>query len=281
MATTTTAIVVRTKNGVNGQLSIIDPVTKAVTRTINTLETGNSNGFVVSPDQSFAYAVSNTEIAKVNLGSGTVSKSATAFMSYSEVAVHPSGNTVWATSYNAGTITAFDTASMSIQATTSAGFGLIGIAFSPDASKLYVARCSGSGSVLVYDSTNLALIATIPVADCPWGITPSPTGDRLFVTRYSANKVSVINTDTNTVSEEFSVGSRPTALAISPNGNQLYVVNEVGNSVSIVNLTPPVVVAPTPAMTAAYRATLDPAGGTCIDKTSRTETWTTTFVGYR
>jgi len=30
-----------------------------------------------------------------------------------------------------------------------------------------------------------------------------------------------------------------------------------------------------------YRASLDPNGGTCIDSASRTETWTTAFVGYR
>ncbi len=38
--------------------------------------------------------------------------------------------------------------------------------------------------------------------------------------------------------------------------------------------------APSPPIVPLYRATLDPNGGTCVDSTARTETWTASFVGY-
>ncbi|MEN9804552.1 MAG: hypothetical protein RIS41_1399 [Actinomycetota bacterium] len=38
---------------------------------------------------------------------------------------------------------------------------------------------------------------------------------------------------------------------------------------------------PRPTVVPVYRATLDPAGGTCIDESSRSTPWTSVFVGYR
>jgi len=280
LATTATSLLVRTKSGTNGRLSIVDPATRVTTSAIDSQEVSNNGGLVVSPNQGFAYLVSQNEVTRINLGNSSVSKSATVVNSYTELAVHPSGNTLWATSYNSGTITAFDTSTMSTISTITPGFGLIGITVSSDGSKLYVAHCS-PGSVLVFNSSNLTQIDSIPVSGCPYKIALSPTGNDMFVSRLSAGKVAVIDGGTNTVSREIVVGNSPRGLAVTPDGNFLYVANGASNTVSIIRLTQPVVTAVPAPIVPFWQATLDPAGGSCVDGGARTETWTASFLGYR
>jgi len=280
LATTATSLLVRTKSGTNGRLSIVDPATRVTTSAIDSQEVSNNGGLVVSPNQGFAYLVSQNEVTRINLGNSSVSKSATVVNSYTELAVHPSGNTLWATSYNSGTITAFDTSTMSTISTITPGFGLIGITVSSDGSKLYVAHCS-PGSVLVFNSSNLTQIDSIPVSGCPYKIALSPTGNDMFVSRLSAGKVTVIDGTTNTVSGEIVVGNDPRGLAVTPDGNFLYVANGASNTVSIIRLTQPVVTAAPAPIVPFWRVTLDPNGGSCRDDSTRTDAWSAGFVGYR
>ena len=280
LATTATSLLVRTASGPNGRLSIINPATRTTTSTIDSQEFFNYGGLAVSPDQGFAYLVSQSEITRINLGNSSVTKSASVLNSYSELAIHPSGNTLWATSYNSGTITAFNTSTMSTISTITPGFGLIGITVSSDGSKLYVADCM-PGSVLVFDSTNLTQIDSIPVSGCPYKVALSPTGNDIFVSRLSAGKVTVIDGATNTVSREIVVGNSPRGLAVTPDGNFLYVVNSGSNTVSIVRLIQPLVAAVPAPVVALWSATLDPAGGSCVDGATHSETWTALFLGYR
>ena len=280
LATTATSLLVRTTAVNDGRLSIINPATRTTTNTIDTQETYNSGGLVVSPDQGFAYLVSQGQISRIDLGTNSVSKSATVLNSYTELAIHPSGNTLWATSYNSGTITAFDTSTMSTTSTITPGFGLIGITISSDGSKLYVADCS-PGSVLVYNSSNLTQIDSIPVTGCPYKVALSPTGNNIFVSRFSGGKVTVIDGSTNTVSGEIVVGNNPRGLAVTPDGNYLYVANGGTNTVSIIRLSQPEVTAAPAPIVPFWRVKLDPNGGSCRDGSTRTDPWSSGFVGYR
>ncbi|WP_083878518.1 YncE family protein [Acetivibrio cellulolyticus] len=51
----------------------------------------------------------------------------------------------------------------------------------------------------------------------------------------NANKVSVIDTGTNTVIDTVVADAYPTGIAITPNGNFVYVINNVTNDVTVIN----------------------------------------------
>lgn len=60
-------------------------------------------------------------------------------------------------------------------------------------------------------------------------------GPSLYVVSTRKNKVSVINTATNTVTAKIRVGKRPRGIAISPNGALAYVTNFGSNNVSVIS----------------------------------------------
>ena len=135
---------------------------------------------------------------------------------------------------NAGnyTVSVLDTASNSVVATVPAGsasMGIdVGVAVSPDGSRVYVA--DNCGAVRVIDASINTVIAAIPVV-CPQNVVVSPDGTRLYVTSGCYNwgalgTVSVVDTATNTVSDNISLGDYTQlylkGLAISPDGSRLY-----------------------------------------------------------
>ena len=66
-----------------------------------------------------------------------------------------------------------------------------------------------------------------------------PTRPRLYATVPAENSIAVINTDTNTVTTTFFIGSNPVDLAISQDGTRLYVANQGSTSaaIGVVDLT--------------------------------------------
>ena len=91
----------------------------------------------------------------------------------------------------------------------------------------------------VIDTASNAVIKTIEVGLHPCGMALSPTGDRLYVTNANSDTVSVIDTATDTVTEDAArrsgwqgrdrpvLGSSPNAITVSPDGRTLYVANAV------------------------------------------------------
>ena len=71
----------------------------------------------------------------------------------------------------------------------------------------------------------------------PYGIAVSPDGTKVYVTNLGNNKVSVIDTATNTVITNVPVGSIPIGVAVTPDGSKVYVANQNSNNVSVINTT--------------------------------------------
>ncbi len=59
--------------------------------------------------------------------------------------------------------------------------------------------------------------------------------DILYIPNFASNSVSVINTATNTVTADISVGDMPYGVSVSPDGSRIYVTNFGANSVSVIN----------------------------------------------
>lgn len=231
-----TRVVVNTTSGIGNPITIIDPITNTVTATIPLTVVGGSQGIAMSADGTVVWVTAGAQYVRVDLTTNTATYSNTAFMSYNEIAIDQTSGFGFATSYNAGTITKFALDSLQSATSPSApGFGPMSVEFGPNRTKLYVSHCSQG--VLVYDTTSLALTNTIVTPGCPSGMSFTTNGSHLFVARLSADKVSMIDAATNTVSEEIAVGARPTSTKITPDGTKLYVTNQNSNTVSIIDLT--------------------------------------------
>ncbi|MEI8230171.1 MAG: DUF4215 domain-containing protein [Candidatus Peregrinibacteria bacterium] len=63
----------------------------------------------------------------------------------------------------------------------------------------------------------------------------TPDGKKAYVVSPDSVSVSVISTDSNTVTSRIRVGSRPTAIAITPDGTMAFVANFYSESVSVIS----------------------------------------------
>lgn len=116
------------------------------------------------------------------------------------------------------------------------GNGPIGVA--PDAiqRKVYVTN-HRSDSVSIFLAANRRGIGTIalPANSQPMGVVVSPTQPRAYVANFGTNTVSVIDTLTNTVASNITVGSLPSGIAITPTGDRVFVTNTGDNTISVID----------------------------------------------
>jgi YVTN family beta-propeller protein len=112
----------------------------------------------------------------------------------------------------------------------------LGVAFSPDGQRAYVAAADGgttAGKLYVFDLATGVGIDNV-VGILPTAIAVSPDGQRVFVTNKGDNTVSVYDTSAGTVGLiPGYTGTAPTGIAIGPDGVQVYVANRNSNDVSV------------------------------------------------
>jgi len=119
-----------------------------------------------------------------------------------------------------------------------AGVAPLGVAFSADGARAYVAVASlsgGIGTLRVFDASTGGLIDSEPVGILPTAVAVSPDGNRVFVTNQADNSVSVYDTALAAVATTLPAGIAPTGIAYSPDGLRVYVVNRGSNNVQIFN----------------------------------------------
>jgi YVTN family beta-propeller protein len=91
----------------------------------------------------------------------------------------------------------------------------MGLALSPDGSRLFVATGRGA-TVEVIDTRTNGIIGSVPVGRRPWGIALTGDGRKLYVANGPSNDVSVIDTQSLRVTRTIPVGSLPWGVAIGP-----------------------------------------------------------------
>ena len=92
-----------------------------------------------------------------------------------------------------------DTATNHVTATLSVAHRPVGVAVSPDGTRVYVAQVddpSSGGSVSVIDTATGRVTATIHRLSYPWGVAVSPGGTHTYATSPFTGSVSVIDTAT-------------------------------------------------------------------------------------
>ena len=140
------------------------------------------------------------------------------------------------TNSGSNNVSIINTATNKVTATVPVGNTPIGVAVSPDNTKIYVANL-GSNSVSVINTTTNAVTTSVNVGNSPVGVAATPDGTKVYVANEYSNTVSVINTTTNTVTATVTGMSLPLGVAAAPDGTRVYVTNYGANTVSVINTT--------------------------------------------
>ena len=119
----------------------------------------------------------------------------------------------------------------------------IGVALSPDGRTGYASGHTESGyNDVIYPATiapgpsiSRGPPIALPHGSYPAGLAMSKDGSRLYVAENLANKLGVMDTQTNTLVAEIPVGRQPWGVALHPMLPQVYVTNRVDRTVSVVD----------------------------------------------
>lgn len=92
-------------------------------------------------------------------------------------------------------------------------------------------------STVVSLSQNICLKLGTAVSRHPVSLAQTPDGTRLVVVDDQSNQAWILDTSTNTVVANVSVGTNPVWVSISPDSSTAYVLNKGSNDISVINLT--------------------------------------------
>jgi YVTN family beta-propeller protein len=225
-----------TTNGVGNSASIID----LRTSTVRAVSTGTQpQGVAITPDGTQAY-ISNYLSANVSvaeLASGTILSTVAvgllpgkgAFTGNGANAIIPNGG------LGANTISSIDVATRVVTSTT--GATLPGcLAASPDGLTFFI--CQNTSLSIGFFQSGDATVTSVAAGSGGTCVSPSYESDglTLYVACFGSNYVAQIDTVTNTVVRDITVGSGPTATAMNPSGSRLFVLRRTAQTVSAIEI---------------------------------------------
>jgi YVTN family beta-propeller protein len=196
-------------------------------------------GVALTPNGSTLYVTNagGTTVNAISTTSNAVIATITVGSNPSGVAVSPNGAFVYVTNTSSNTVSVITTNANTVADTINSGFNApLGVQFTPDGSHAYVANASSSDSVSVITVATNIVTSSISVGASPTGVAVSPDGSAVYVTNENSNTVSVIDTETNTISDlvTVNVGVEPYGVAVTPDGSYAYVTNADAGTVSVI-----------------------------------------------
>ncbi|BDC18779.1 YncE family protein [Acidianus sp. HS-5] len=113
------------------------------------------------------------------------------------------------------------------------------MAYDPSNGYIYVISCTVVFPLFVINSSTNKVIHEIELGKFPHFVSPlsilyDPSNGYLYVTNYR-NTVLVINTSTDKVIANISVGQYPLSLAYDPSNGYVYVTDAMSNTISVIN----------------------------------------------
>jgi YVTN family beta-propeller protein len=195
----------------NGPIDVFDTETLAL---IATIGSGTRAGIAISPDGSRLYAGYGTSVLVADTATNAIVTTVPiGGIGTWGLAVHPDGTRVYATD-SFGFVQVIDTATNTVVDGVLVGLNPHGIAVHPDGTRVYVAN-TVSNTLTVLDATTLAILADVPVGsgpplpindNSPSDVIAHPDGTRVYVTLGPDGTVAVLDTATDTITTEITVG---------------------------------------------------------------------------
>ena len=253
-------------NEFSGDLSVIDPATRAVVRTVQLGK--RPRGMALSPDGRKLYvAMTGSPVAPpgvdesklpppdkaadgigvFDIGSGKVERVIRGVSDPEQLAVDPSGN-LWAGSEDQEAVIELD-ASGGRLASVALGGSPEGVAVRPGGGAVYVSM-EDDNKVAVIDPATAKVIAQVPTAGRPRSIAFSSDGSRAYVTDETGASVTVIDARAHRRLSDIPVPGgkdvRPMGVVVSPNGKRVYVTTGRGGTLAAIDMAAGTVTAQTP-----------------------------------
>ena len=239
-------------NEASGDLSIIDPATRAV---VGRVALGKRpRGIIASPDQRLLYiALSGSPvagpgvdestlpaadkaadgIAVFDVASGKVLRVLRGISDPEQIAVSPDGATLYVASEDTGRVMFMDAKRGIIRATLVVGGEPEGLAASPDG-KLVYATSEEDSTIAVIDAVQPQVLARIAVGKRPRSIAFLRSA-RAFVPGENDASLSVIDVATSKVARRTTIaskGARPMGVVVAPAGDKLFVTTGRGGTLA-------------------------------------------------
>lgn len=115
------------------------------------------------------------------------------------------------------------------------GSSPVGLALTPDKSRLYVGNGDNDNLMVIDTATNTVIGSPIGVGNYPVSISSHPVKDLIYVVNNYAGSISEVNTTTNSVTNTIMIGQKPYEGHLTSDGSKLYVPNSQSNTVSVIN----------------------------------------------
>ncbi|HLC43194.1 MAG TPA: cytochrome D1 domain-containing protein [Methylomirabilota bacterium] len=144
----------------------------------------------------------------------------------------PDGRLLYVTNTQDETVSVIDTASLDIVKTIPVGPVPSVAIFTPDGKKAYIANVSGSLSVIDVEKGDV--IRKVPDLDGAIVLTISKDGKKVYVARGFSDKVAVVDTQTDRVRSNVSVGKDGHSVWTTPDGKFVWVPNRLAKSISVI-----------------------------------------------
>jgi YVTN family beta-propeller protein len=201
-------------------VSVIDPQTYAEKAR---LKTPNGPGMTIfSPDGRYGYVCSSftPELVVFDVATHNQVGSVPQPSPFCpNIAATPDGRQVWYTLKDIGATVVIDAHPPFAQLrmmNTGPLTNHVNFAHTPKGQFAYVS-IGGLNQVQVFRTDNFEKVATIPVGRLPHGVWPSGDGKRIFVGLENDDALAIIDTATNRVAGNVSIGQAPQAIAYVPN----------------------------------------------------------------
>lgn len=236
----------------SGDLSIIDPVTRAV---VGRVALGKRpRGIIASPDQRLLYiALSGSPvagpgvdestlppadkaadgIAVFDVGTGKVLRVLRGISDPEQIAVSPDGTTLYVASEDTGRVMFMNATDGAIRATLVVGGEPEGLAASPDG-KLVYATSEEDSTIAVIDARRPRVLARIAVGKRPRSIA-FLRSERAFVPGENDASLSVIDVASSKVARRTTIAGdtvRPMGVVVSPAGDKVFVTTGRGGKLA-------------------------------------------------
>lgn len=187
------------------------------------IKTPNGPGMqIFSPDGKYGYVCSsfNPEIAVITVADHTIVAKVKQDSPFCpNIAATPDGRQVWFTLKDIGRTQVFNARPpFDLLKTMDTGplTNHVNFAHNANGTFAYV-TIGGLNEIKVFRTDTFAQVATIPVGKLPHAVWPSGDGSRIYVGLENADALAAIDTMTNKVIANISVGQAPQAIAYVPN----------------------------------------------------------------
>jgi YVTN family beta-propeller protein len=215
-----------------GRVDVIDTTTNTLLTSI--LTPGQNPAWIaISPDGARGYLSISIpfEVKVIDTATNTIIATISLPAQANRLAVTPDGSRVYVPMGGGAGVEVIDTASNTSMGNIAITSSASAVAFTPDGSRAYVTN----DNVTVVDTGTNTVLTTI-VMDRAFHVVVSPDGSRAYVTHLSKNKLSVIDTASNTLLPPIPLVTSSQGLAITPDGGHIYLADNVTvDNVSVVD----------------------------------------------